>query len=76
MAWTVMDYEVLRVKLEVERIRLMVWGEAIGLSDVERGRPSPDARLNQEDVHTLVLRLLGCIQHVDVFEHSERLQDR
>ena len=69
-----MDYEVLRVKLEVERIRLMVWGEAVGLSEVERGRPSPDARLNREDVHTVVLRLLGCIQHV--FEHSERLQGR
>jgi Prion-inhibition and propagation len=69
-----MDYEVLRVKLEVERIRLMVWGEAVGLSEVERGRPSPDGRLNREDVRTVVLRLLGCIQHV--FEHSGRLQDR
>jgi len=69
-----MDYEVLRVKLEVERIRLLVWGEAVGLSEVERGKPSPDARLNREDVRTVVLRLLGCIQHV--FEHSERLQDR
>jgi hypothetical protein len=69
-----MDYEVLRVKLEVERIRLLVWGEAVGLSEVEKGKPSPDARLNREDVRTVVLRLLGCIQHV--FEHSERLQDR
>ena len=69
-----MDYEVLRVKLEVERIRLMVWGDAVGLSEVERGRPSPDPRLNREEVRTVVLRLLGCIQHV--FEHSERLQDR
>ena len=65
-----MDYKVLRVKLEVERIRLLVWGGAVGLSEVERGKPSPDARLNREDVRTVVLRLLGCIQHV--FEHSER----
>jgi len=28
-----MDYELLRVKLEVERMRLFNWGEAIGLSD-------------------------------------------
>lgn len=69
-----MDYEVLRVKLEVERIRLLVWGEAVGLSEVERGNPSPDARLNREEVRTVVLRLLGCIQNI--FEHSERLQDR
>jgi len=69
-----MDYEVLRVKLEVERIRLLVWGEAVGLSEVEKGKPSPDTRLNREDVRTVVLRLLGCIQKV--FEHSERLQDR
>ena len=69
-----MDYEVLRVKLEVERIRLLVWGEAVGLSEVEQGKPMPDARLNREDVRTVVLRLLGCIQHV--FEPSERLQDR
>ena len=69
-----MDYEVLRVKLEVERIRLLVWGEAVGLSEIERGNPSPDARLNREEVRTVVLRLLGCIQNI--FEHSERLQDR
>ena len=69
-----MDYEVLRVKLEVERIRLLVWGEAVGLSEVERGKPSPDTRLNREDVRTVVLRLLGCIQHV--FEQSEQLQNR
>ena len=69
-----MDYEILRVKLEVERIRLLAWGEAVGLSGVEQGKPSPDARLNREDVRVVVLRLLGCIQHV--FEHSKRLQDR
>ena len=71
-----MDYEALRAKLEVERIRLLVWGEAVGLSEVGQGRPSPDAsaRLYREDICTAVLRLLGCIQHV--FEHSEHLQDR
>ena len=53
-----MDYKVLRVNLEVERIRLLVWGEAVGLSKVEQGKPSPDARLNREDVRTVIL-LLG-----------------
>lgn len=68
-----MDYELLRVKLEVERIRLLTWGDTVGLSEVQHGRPSPDARLNREDVRGTVLRLLGAIQHI--FEHSERLQD-
>lgn len=68
-----MDYELLRVKLEVERIRLLTWGDTVGLSEVEHGRPSPDARLNREDVRGTVLRLLGAIQHI--FDHSERLQD-
>ena len=69
-----MDYEVLRVKLEVERIRLLVWGEAVGLNEAEQGKPSPDTRLNREELRIVVFRLLGCIQHV--LEHSERLQDR
>jgi hypothetical protein len=68
-----LDYELLRVKLEVERIRLLAWGEAVGLSEVENGRPSPDARFNQENVRNTVLRVLGCIQHM--FEHTEKLQE-
>ena len=68
-----MDYEILRVKLEVERIRLVTWGDAVGLSKVEHDRPSLHARLNQDHIRDAVLRLLGCIQHV--FENAERLQD-
>ena len=81
-----MDYELLRVKLEVERIRLLNWGEAIGLSDnvnesdISTAGPSrastaprPDVRLRKEDVNSTVMRLLGCIQHL--FENSERMQN-
>ena len=32
-----MDYELLRVKLEVERIRLLTWDDMVGLSEVESG---------------------------------------
>jgi hypothetical protein len=60
--------EILHIKLQVERIRLLVGGEAVGLSEVE----SPG--LNREEVRTVVLRLLGCIQHV--VEHSEQLGER
>ena len=80
------DYELLRVKLEVERIRLFNWGEAIGLSDnvnrsdIGTAGPSrvfaasrPDVRLRKEDVNSTVTRLLGCIQHL--FENSEQMQN-
>ncbi|KAG8810143.1 hypothetical protein FRC17_003072, partial [Serendipita sp. 399] len=70
------DYEVARVKLEVERIRLLAWGEAVGLASVQRETPDPstiiDARLNREAMRDTVLRLLGCIQHV--FNDTNALQ--
>ena len=81
-----MDYELLRVKLEVERIRLFNWGEAIGLSDIvnrsniSTAGPSrvsaasrPDVQLRKEDVNSTVMRLLGYIQHL--FENSEQMQN-
>ncbi|KAG9032379.1 hypothetical protein FS842_004098 [Serendipita sp. 407] len=70
------DHEVLRVKLEVERIRLLAWGEAVGLANVQRQTADPsktiDTRLNREEMRDTVLRLLGCIQHV--FEDTQSLQ--
>jgi len=65
-----MDYEILSIKLEVERVRLLSWGHAVGLDNDVNGR---DARLTNTEVHRAVVRLLGCIQHV--FEDSERLQN-
>ncbi|KAJ6286662.1 prion-inhibition and propagation-domain-containing protein [Bipolaris maydis] len=66
-----MEYELLRVKLEVERIRLVTWGDTIGL-DGENSTTRPDTRLQQSNVNETVMRLLGCIQHI--FDNSERLQ--
>lgn len=69
-----MDYEVLRVKLEVERIRLLMWGNAVGLGDADNVPASaPLSRLRRDDVRATVMRLLGCIHHV--FEHTDRLED-
>lgn len=81
-----MEFEILNVKFEVERVRLLCWGDAVGLADVhmEGGSPMPDGasgsnttslniRLRREDVRGTVIRLLGCIQHV--FENTDRLQD-
>ncbi|KXN81750.1 Small glutamine-rich tetratricopeptide repeat-containing protein 2 [Leucoagaricus sp. SymC.cos] len=64
-----MDYEILSIKLEVERVRLLSWGHAAGLNDVTNA----DTRLGQIEIHGAVIRLLGCIQHV--FEDSEQLQN-
>jgi hypothetical protein len=69
-----MDYELFLVKLEVERIRLLTWGDTVGLAEIQRGGASSDSRFNREDVRTTVLRLLGCIQHI--FENSDKLQER
>lgn len=66
-----MDHELLRVKLEVERIRLVNWGNAVGLGDATE-TSTPDARLEREDIRNAVIRVLGYIQHI--FENSEKLQ--
>ncbi|KAF2742339.1 hypothetical protein M011DRAFT_392601, partial [Sporormia fimetaria CBS 119925] len=67
-----MDYELLRVKLEVERIRLLNWGDAVGIADA--GAEKIDPRLKREDVRNTVTRVLGCIQHI--FSASVELQSK
>ncbi|KAL1914536.1 uncharacterized protein VTP21DRAFT_8161 [Calcarisporiella thermophila] len=73
-----MDYEIARVKLEVERTRLLTWGETVGLSNVQLGQPDPDlvidSRLNRPEMWHTVMQLLGCIQHV--FNDTNLLQKK
>lgn len=61
------DFETCRIKLEVERIRLMAWGDAIGLNG------TPDERL-QGHCLQVVLQVLGGIQHI--FENSDALRNK
>lgn len=68
-----MDYEVLCVKLEVERVRLLCWGDAVGLNGGRDDQQSAEVRFSRIEVKMAVVRLLGCIQQV--FEDSERLQE-
>ena len=68
------DYEICRIKLEVERVRLLAWGDAVGLSGMDSGRAGPDARLNREQTRQVVLRVLGCIE--TMFKNNESLQHR
>ncbi|KAK4451186.1 small glutamine-rich tetratricopeptide repeat-containing protein 2 [Podospora aff. communis PSN243] len=74
-----MESEILSVKFEVERVRLICWGDVIGLQSLVSGEnPAPtalaDPRLNRAEIRTAVVRLLGCIQHS--FENTSRLQDQ
>ncbi|KFY39475.1 hypothetical protein V494_03966 [Pseudogymnoascus sp. VKM F-4513 (FW-928)] len=68
-----MDYELLCVKLEVERVRLLCWGDAVGLNNASSPSPTPDPRFGRVEVRSTVIRLLGAMQQV--FENSERLQE-
>ncbi|KAL2173144.1 prion-inhibition and propagation-domain-containing protein [Thermothelomyces heterothallicus CBS 202.75] len=82
-----MDYEILNVKFEVERVRLVCWGDAVGLKSLIVSRdsnephasnpvsnPKPDPRLNREEIRVAVIRVLGCIEQA--FEDTSRLQER
>ncbi|OBT62208.1 hypothetical protein VE03_08056 [Pseudogymnoascus sp. 23342-1-I1] len=76
--------EILQTKIEVERIRLMVWGESIGLSEIDFQRP--DKNTNEDDLavldesfqrtalRTAVAGLLTCF--ANTFEDVEELQKR
>ena len=74
------DYEIAHVKLEVERVRLFLWGENIGLSNVDHENPNPrggvdlDPRLNRPEIGGPVMKLLGCIQ--EVFVDTDALQKK
>ncbi|KIM22050.1 hypothetical protein M408DRAFT_29057, partial [Serendipita vermifera MAFF 305830] len=71
-----LDHQIIQVKLEVERVRLLSWGEMVGLATVQPGQSNPDhivdQRLNRDDMRETVMKLLGCIQHV--FNDTDSLQ--
>ena len=67
-----MDYDILCIKPEVERISLLTWGRAIGLNNFEKGRFAGDARLRQPEVNAIALRFLGAIEYI--FQNSKKLQ--
>ena len=70
------DFEILVIKLEVERVRLICWGDAVGLAAVGLatipGSSTQSVLLERPEVRDAVVNLLGCIRRV--FEDSERLQ--
>lgn len=64
------DPEPCKVKLDVERVRLLAWGDAVGLN----ATASLDARLQQQSMQEVVLRVLGGIQ--TIFDDADNLDDR
>lgn len=64
------DHEILQVKVEVEKVRLLLWGQAVGLAgDVA----DIDKALEREYVRNAVASLLVCF--VKFLEDTERLRD-
>ncbi len=55
------DFELLIVKLSIEKRRLMIWGEALGVLRPDEKR---DSLLDEPDTRQLVERILGNIQRL------------
>jgi len=72
------ESEVLRVKLEVERIRLLLWGESLDLNAIQSDDPAAetliDSRLGGSDKIPTIVALLGCIELV--FTNADQLQKK
>ncbi|KAJ5369216.1 uncharacterized protein N7496_008976 [Penicillium cataractarum] len=75
--------EILQTKIEVERLRLMVWGESAGLTDIDPSRPEDETgydpdflneSLGGAALRPAVAGLLACFAHY--FEDIEQLQSR
>jgi hypothetical protein len=75
--------EILQTKIEVERLRLMVWGESAGLTDIDPDRPEDetanDLGILDESLRGAALRpavagLLACFSRY--FQDVEQLQSR
>jgi hypothetical protein len=51
------DYRLLQVKLDVEKTRLLIWGDEVGLQD---GAPS-SSRFRMPQVQRTIHNILNCI---------------
>jgi hypothetical protein len=69
------DYEVVKAKLGRERIRLLHWGEKVGLvADSTSGNNATqlDSRLGHDRISIAVWEILGCIKML--FEDTDALR--
>ena len=78
------DREILLTKIEVERVRLMIWGESMGIADIDLSNGKDklteddlagvDGSLERSALRSAVSGLLMCF--VNTFEDIEALQGR
>ncbi|KAJ5689116.1 hypothetical protein N7462_003508 [Penicillium macrosclerotiorum] len=78
------DREILQTKVEIERLRLMVWGESVGITEIdpectENEITEDDLAILDDSIRSPALRpaiigLLSCFTHY--FENIEELQRR
>ena len=65
------DYELLIVKLSIEKRRLMIWGEAVGIVRPDQDR---DKLLDEQETHDLIDRILTSIQKL--FHDTDALRSK
>lgn len=65
------DYEILLVKLSIEKRRLMIWGEAVGILRPDEDR---DLLLDDPDTRVLVKRILENVQKL--FHDADALRSK
>jgi Prion-inhibition and propagation len=66
-----LDYEILLVKLSIEKRRLMIWGEAVGILRPDEDR---DLLLDDPETRALVERILMNIQKL--FHDADALRSK
>jgi hypothetical protein len=66
-----LDYELLIVKLSIEKRRLMIWGEAVGVLRPDEDR---DQLLDEPETHQLIERILMNIQKM--FHDADALRSK
>ena len=66
------DYEILATKLEIEKTRFLIWGDAIGVLETTEGEH--DGSLDSPQVAQVVQRILNCI--IRIFTDTEALVAR
>lgn len=74
------DYEILTIKLGIERVRLVSWGEKVGLVPLSTAGESGstttrhDPRLDDQRICAAVWDILGCMKML--FEETDVLQGK
>lgn len=66
-----LDYELLIVKLSIEKRRLMIWGEAVGILRPDKDR---DKLLDEPETRELIDRILSNVQKI--FRDADTLQSK